>query len=456
MVPGPATTQAGAMTSADTPPQGEPQPGATATDEGPRVTRDQVSDLARLRRSRTDRHIAGVAGGVARHLDIDPVIVRVVFVVTAFFGGAGLFAYGALWLLLPQEGETSAPISLDEKARGIALVVVGVVAALALLSDGWGGASWFPWQLVVIGVLLLLVLNRRNDRQERNEQRYGTSQTGWVGDAPTTYPPSTPGAPTYAAPTYTAPTSTAPGYDPPADVDPQDVYARDWARTQAGRPTYTPPAPPYGSTYVPPPPRPRDPRKRGPILFGFTLALIALALGTLGIVEASGADVTESAYPALALGITAAMLVVGAFWGRAGGLILLGVLLTIGLTATTTVSRVDGRTIEHVPGSAAAVQDRYWNAAGDMTVDLTRIEDVEALDGRTITVEGGVGAIDVVLPAGVDVVASGDIDGPGSVQVFGEESGGIDIYVSGSRSAGDDRPSITIDANLGVGEIVIS
>ncbi|WP_295657902.1 LiaF domain-containing protein, partial [uncultured Nocardioides sp.] len=92
----------------------------------------------------------------------------------------------------------------------------------------------------------------------------------------------------------------------------------------------------------------------------------------------------------------------------------------------------------------------------EMTVDLSRVEDAEALDGRTITVEGGVGRIEVIVPDDVDVVASGDVDGPGSVEVFGDENGGIDIYGSGSRSAGTDRPSITIDANLGVGEIIIS
>ena len=39
---------------------------------GPRVTGDEIRDLGRLRRSATDRKVAGVAGGLARHLDIDP------------------------------------------------------------------------------------------------------------------------------------------------------------------------------------------------------------------------------------------------------------------------------------------------------------------------------------------------------------------------------------------------
>src|SRR5688500_33941 len=94
---------------------------------GPRATLDEVRNLARIRRSVTDRKVAGVAGGLARHLDIDPVILRVAFVVLAFFGGAGLILYGALWLLLPEEGHHSAPLGLDDRSRSIALILVGVV-----------------------------------------------------------------------------------------------------------------------------------------------------------------------------------------------------------------------------------------------------------------------------------------------------------------------------------------
>src|SRR5680860_1878941 len=71
---------------------------------GPRVTRDEVRDLGRLRRTTGDRKVAGVAGGLARHLDIDPLILRVGFVVLAFFGGAGLILYAAGWAPAPAPG----------------------------------------------------------------------------------------------------------------------------------------------------------------------------------------------------------------------------------------------------------------------------------------------------------------------------------------------------------------
>ena len=61
--------------------------------------------------------MAGVAGGLARHLDIDPIIVRVALVVLVFFGGSGLLLYAAGWLLVPEEGTNDQPLGLDERSR---------------------------------------------------------------------------------------------------------------------------------------------------------------------------------------------------------------------------------------------------------------------------------------------------------------------------------------------------
>ena len=127
-----------------------------APDDGPRVTRDEVRDLGRLRRSVDDRKVAGVAGGLARHLDVDPLVLRVAFVVLAFFGGAGLLLYGACWLLVPEDGSDEAAITLDDRSRTIALLVVGVLAAFALLGDSWG-VFWFPWPLAIIALVVLLL-----------------------------------------------------------------------------------------------------------------------------------------------------------------------------------------------------------------------------------------------------------------------------------------------------------
>ena len=57
----------------------------------------------RLMRSRTDKIIAGVAGGIGQYLAIDPVIVRLAFVALAFTG-VGVLLYPVLWLIMPLEG----------------------------------------------------------------------------------------------------------------------------------------------------------------------------------------------------------------------------------------------------------------------------------------------------------------------------------------------------------------
>ena len=100
-------------------------PSAVPDNGGPRVTHDEMRDLGRLRRSAHDRKVAGVAGGLARHLDIDPLILRVAFVVLVFFGGAGLILYGACWLLVPDEETGEAAVTLDERSRTAALLVGG-------------------------------------------------------------------------------------------------------------------------------------------------------------------------------------------------------------------------------------------------------------------------------------------------------------------------------------------
>lgn len=58
-----------------------------------------------LRRSRSDRMVAGVAGGLARYFGLDPTLARVVFVVISILSAAfpGLLVYGVLWLVIPAE-----------------------------------------------------------------------------------------------------------------------------------------------------------------------------------------------------------------------------------------------------------------------------------------------------------------------------------------------------------------
>ena len=56
-------------------------------------------------------------------------------------------------------------------------------------------------------------------------------------------------------------------------------------------------------------------------------------------------------------------------------------------------------------------------------LDLTEVDDVEALDGREIRVEGGAGRIELLVPDDMDVRVIGRVDGPGAITLFGEQRG---------------------------------
>ena len=73
-----------------------------------------------LVRSTTDRKIAGVAGGLAAYLNLDPTLVRILWVLAVFGGGFGVLAYVVLWIVLP-EGRSGSPavqIAEERFARG--------------------------------------------------------------------------------------------------------------------------------------------------------------------------------------------------------------------------------------------------------------------------------------------------------------------------------------------------
>jgi phage shock protein PspC (stress-responsive transcriptional regulator) len=60
-----------------------------------------VNTARRLTRSSTDKKIAGVCGGLAEYFDLDPTLVRVLWLLLVFFAGTGVLAYLILWIALP-------------------------------------------------------------------------------------------------------------------------------------------------------------------------------------------------------------------------------------------------------------------------------------------------------------------------------------------------------------------
>ncbi len=67
----------------------------------------------RLTRSGDDKMVAGVAGGLARHFDIDVALVRIAFVALTLFGGSGLLLYLVAWLVLPADSTGADVIEPD-------------------------------------------------------------------------------------------------------------------------------------------------------------------------------------------------------------------------------------------------------------------------------------------------------------------------------------------------------
>jgi phage shock protein PspC (stress-responsive transcriptional regulator) len=410
---------------------------------GPRVTRDDVRNLDRLRRtSGPDKYIAGVAGGVARHLDIDPAIVRVLFVVLTFFGGTGLLLYGALWLLLPGEDGDQAIINLDSRSLMFALMAVLVFAAVLLVGDSWGGFG-FPWPLTIAGLVVAVILLSR-DRRNRPVP------------PPVAYGPYTPYTPAVPGAEPSAESAAQVAAPPTAEGDVTTEYPAYPAYPgYSGYSGYSgPPSGPWQPS--PTPARPVNPRKRGPILFWMTLALAALGGGILGLLDTSGFDVPGSAYPALLLAIVGLMLVVGAFFGRAGGLIFVGLMLAAATAIATVGERYDTDVLRETPASAALVQDSYDFGAGELVIDLTQVRDPENLDGRDILVTGDFGRIEVLVPDDVDVDAQGTIDGPGDVSLFGNHRDGFDFSLSHYENVRDEVATLDIETELTLGEIVIT
>ena len=71
-------------------------------------------------RSRNDKMIAGVCGGIARYFNVDTTIVRLLFVLAVFLGGASPLIYLVLWLVMPEEpAVTAAPQALPNHPRPV-------------------------------------------------------------------------------------------------------------------------------------------------------------------------------------------------------------------------------------------------------------------------------------------------------------------------------------------------
>ncbi len=146
-----------------------------------------MNNSKKLYRSRTDKMIAGVAGGLAEYFDLDVVLFRLMFVLLVLFGGGGVLAYVILWIVAPkeplttvfQQDETSTresaasgysdagknvdaeTVKAEKKTSnaslfaGITLILVGLLFLANRMFPWFRFEEFWPLLLIIGGVLIL-------------------------------------------------------------------------------------------------------------------------------------------------------------------------------------------------------------------------------------------------------------------------------------------------------------
>lgn len=137
-----------------------------------------------LHRSSRNRIIGGVAGGIAEYFDIDPTIVRIIFVITALGWGLSILLYIVLWIILPDEfsikfrednqfsenidnltanSDSSSVISSNVSRTKVVLGFLLIIIGIILLINNFLSFSiikyFWPLILVVIGIYIILKSN---------------------------------------------------------------------------------------------------------------------------------------------------------------------------------------------------------------------------------------------------------------------------------------------------------
>lgn len=149
----------------------------------------------KLYRSVTDKMLGGVCGGLAEYFSIDPVIVRLIFVLAVIFGGSGILAYIILWIIIPQkpfiftqynsnqpsgDSQTSGEEKKSENPEfnmsslnvnkiqsnrslyaGAFLILLGGIFLLDNFVPHFHFGDF--WPLVLIGLGIAIILNARNN-----------------------------------------------------------------------------------------------------------------------------------------------------------------------------------------------------------------------------------------------------------------------------------------------------
>ncbi len=419
---------------------------ATMPDDGDmtNITPTRTRPRNGLHRSRDDRVIAGVAGGLGAQLGVNPWWFRFAFIILAFFGGFGFLVYAVAWLVIPDEGDREPIVSrwirrldMSDGAAIFGIVLVGVagVIVLAQFTD-------VPGVVVVAAVLFVvgLLLYR------------GDLTTG--GPAPDTPRPET----LETDVEEVGESEITSGDHAPEETDMDATVTLPGSPMGPGATTPTPPAPPTAERATPSyPPPPPYPKRESSMLGRLTIAIDLIVLATMAMIDLAFArvDIEPVHYLATAIAILGVGLLVGTFMGRARWLILVGLFIVPALWVATwwpgNVPWTAGE-ISHRPTVVAEVETPYEQGFGQMTIDLTGLttEDLEAIG--TIRASLGAGQMIVRVPneAGISLSASvgmGAVEGP-----FDQASGiGVDV----TREFGPSPTIVELDLEVGAGQIVI-
>lgn len=296
-----------------------------------------------LRRSREDRVIAGVCGGIARTLGIDPIIVRVIVAAFTIAGGAGLFAYALAWLLIPDDTGATVVSSHREGSRLGKLILAIVLAALTLaavanLTPFNGQGAFGVFLLVLVGVVVWQAFGQDWFRGTRE-----THTTEWAGSTVTVDK-----GPDGKTVTIETPAGTA--------------FVHDAPRSPIGR-----------------------------VVWNLLLIVIGVAIA----MHWAGSTISYPIVLAVMLAIVGLGLVVSAFAGRARGLIALGLLLTALAAPPVWRGHTDVGNRTWIP-VATAPAGAYSLGVGDATLDLRTLDGSMPSSGSASV---GIGTLRVLIPS---------------------------------------------------------
>ncbi|SOD93978.1 phage shock protein C (PspC) family protein [Blastococcus haudaquaticus] len=234
------------------------------------------------------------------------------------------------------------------------------------------------------------------------------------------------------------------------------VYLLLWVLMPAG-PHGAPGAPGAAvATTAQKPALPRSPVPRITVAALLIVAGLMAAIANLSDWDIGPRGVLGSLLVVVGLGLVAAAFSNGRT--ARGGLVAVGVVLSLALVAVSTVGSADGGVGDRTyrPATVSELRDVYNGGVGDVTVDLSRLDKGISGRGLDVEVDHGVGDLEIILPRSADVQLEGN-HGLGDMDVFDSGSETDGFFPGQGRSWSDDgRAEFVITVNAGVGDVEVS